>query len=80
MNEILCRYAPLPGTINAVTVVDANGDFNVYINANLSLTEQTRAWEHECTHIRQNHFYRKKAVKECEAEARQAKPLPDASR
>ena len=69
MNEITCRVIDLPSRVNAVTVVDENDDFNVYVNAKLSPEEQQKAYQHECRHIRKNHFYRDKPVLSCEQEA-----------
>ncbi len=69
MDEIICRHIGLPAKVNAVTVVDDNGDFNIYINANLSYEEQKKAYRHEVRHIRKNHFFIQKAVKDCELEA-----------
>lgn len=47
MKTVLVRYINLPSTVNAVTVVDENGDYNVYINERLSYYEKFRALEHE---------------------------------
>ena len=69
MEHEILRLAPLPARVNAVTVVDDNGDFNIYVNENLSIEEQRRAYKHELEHIRQNHLFINKSVEECEAEA-----------
>lgn len=69
MEHEILRLAPLPARVNAVTVVDDNGDFNIYVNENLSIEEQRRAYKHELEHIRQNHLFINKPVEECEAEA-----------
>lgn len=69
MESEILRLAPLPARINAVTVVDANGDFNIYVNSNLSFEEQRRAYDHELEHIRREHFFTDKPVEECEREA-----------
>ncbi|MBQ8345353.1 MAG: hypothetical protein IJY42_03700 [Clostridia bacterium] len=71
MDEIICRYAPFPVTVRAVTVVDENGDYNVYINASLSAEEQKKAFLHERAHIRRQHFYEGGALTDCEQEAEQ---------
>ena len=71
MDEIACRVLKLPRRVNAVTVVDENGDYNVYVNAKLSYEEQRKAYRHECRHIKKNHFYRGKSVQRCEFEANQ---------
>ncbi len=70
MSEIVCRVVELPSRVNAVTVVDANGDFNVYVNSLLSLEEQQKAFRHECRHIKKHHFYSPKPVEDCEDEAK----------
>lgn len=69
MEHEILRLAPLPARVNAVTVVDDNGDFNIYVNEQLSIEEQRRAYKHELEHIRQNHLFINKPVEECEAEA-----------
>lgn len=69
MEHEILRLAPLPARVNAVTVVDDNGDFNIYVNENLSIEEQRRAYKHELEHIRQNHLFINKPVEECEEEA-----------
>ncbi len=69
MEHEILRLAPLPARVNAVTVVDANGDFNIYVNEQLSIEEQRRAYKHELEHIRRNHLFINKPVEECEEEA-----------
>ena len=69
MEHEILRLAPLPARVNAVTVVDDNGDFNIYVNEQLSIEEQRRAYKHELEHIRQNHLFINTPVEECEAEA-----------
>lgn len=71
MDDIVCRTIELPSRVNAVTVVDENGDFNVYVNARLSYQEQRKAYKHECRHIRRQHFHSQKSVDICEQEANQ---------
>ncbi len=71
MDDIVCRIIELPSRVNAVTVVDENGDFNVYVNARLSYEQQREAYKHECRHIRGQHFHSHKSVETCEQEANQ---------
>ena len=54
---IFIRLVRLPSTVYGVTVKDENGDFNVYINSDLSKSAQDRAIEHELKHIRRGDFY-----------------------
>ena len=71
MNEIICRYIEFPSKVNAVTVVDDNGDYNIYINSSLSYLERQKTFKHEIEHIKKSHFYREdKSVIECENEAK----------
>ena len=59
----------MPVIVPAVTSTDENGDYNVYINSNLSFIAQERAKKHELEHINRNHFYRNSSVAQDEAEA-----------
>ena len=70
MEHEILRLAPLPARVNAVTVVDNNGDFNIYVNEALSIEEQRRAYKHELEHIRRNHLFDDKPVEVCEEEAK----------
>ena len=67
-NEIV-RLAPLPPKVNAVVLVDENGDYNIYVNDRLSFEEARRAYKHEIEHIRRNHLFTDKPVDVCEREA-----------
>ncbi len=69
MDDIIYRLVKLPNKINAVTVIDENGDYNVYINENLTYEEQLKSYKHEKKHIKKNHFYQDKAIDKCEKEA-----------
>ena len=63
MDDIHVRLLKLPSTVYGVTVRDENGDFNVYINSNLSASAQDRALKHEMKHIkRRASAYRKTAT------------------
>ena len=67
MGDIFIRIIKLstPG----VTVLDADGNYNVYINEDLSEEERRKVADHELEHIKQDHFYSDKPVAECEKEA-----------
>ena len=47
-----------PVEVPGVTVLDENGDYNVYLNDKLSYDAQAEAFRHELEHIKQGHFYR----------------------
>ena len=53
---IFVREIKMPLTIRAFTIPDANGDFNIYINEDLSDAAKRKSLEHEKTHIRKNDF------------------------
>ncbi len=70
--RVICRIIELPHTVNAVTVVDGDETYNVYINAHLSIEDQRKAYLHECRHIKKQHFFKlEEAVDLCEKEARE---------
>lgn len=69
MGNLFCRVVELPRSVNAVTVIDNDGNYNVYVNALLPIEEQREAFNHETRHISRNHFYSSKPVVDCENEA-----------
>ena len=46
----------MPLTVRAFTLPDANGDFNIYLNEDLSAEAMERALKHEKLHIQRNDF------------------------
>lgn len=72
MNNVLIRELNFPIEIEGATVPDANGDYNIFINANLSPEKKKETLEHELRHIQCNHHHRCTSVAEDEAEANQA--------
>ncbi len=57
MEDVFVRFIRLPSTVYGVTVRDENGDYNVYINENLSAPARDRALKHEMKHIERGDFY-----------------------
>lgn len=55
------RYAPFPQCVEAVTLPNNDGTFDIYVNDCLSPCKQKKALEHELNHIERNHFYNDKA-------------------
>ena len=51
MNDIIVRIINLPASVRGVTVVDENGNYNIYINAKLAPDEQKKALELSLIHI-----------------------------
>jgi len=50
------RLIDLPPGVNGMTVLDENGDFNIYINARNSNDQSALAFIHESAHISNGHF------------------------
>lgn len=57
MDTIIIRLINMPETVHGVTRKDANGDYNIYINARISAEARAKAYWHEIEHIRLGHFY-----------------------
>lgn len=69
LGDIYIRGIELPLKIKGVTVLDSEGNFNVYINILLSYDVQQKATKHEIRHIKKNHFYDFEPVVHNELEA-----------
>lgn len=57
MDAVIIRKIELPDGVNGITVLDANGDYNIYLNDQLSPDSQAKAFRHEVEHIKQGHFF-----------------------
>lgn len=77
MSDIIIRLTMLPAKVNGVTVVDDNGDYNIYINSNLSGEALRRACKHELSHVAKNHHYEDGIIAVFEKEAQSAISLED---
>lgn len=66
MEEIFIREIEMPLSIKAFTTIDQNGDYNVFINANLSEEAKRLALQHEKIHISRGDFYSCKSATELE--------------
>ena len=71
MNDVFVRYSTeLPYKVHGMVIMDANGDYNVYINARLSCVEQKKAMRHELTHIKNGDFDSNSSIERVEERAR----------
>jgi len=70
VDAVIIRLIDLPPSVKGVTVKDAEGDYNIYINARLSEDGRAKAFRHEIDHIRRGHFYDQKPVTEKEQEVK----------
>ena len=50
--NIVLRIVDLPHSIRAITLLDDDGWYNIYINARLNAHMRKKAYEHELEHIR----------------------------
>lgn len=57
MENVITRVISLPARIKAMTVLDNNGDYNVYLNVGLSWEDQRAAYKHEMRHIKFGDFF-----------------------
>jgi hypothetical protein len=68
MNDIFIRLTQFPDRVKAMTVVDENSDYNIYINSTLSQDEMKKAYLHELQHIEKKHFDKEISVAQAEGE------------
>ena len=66
MEDIFVRLKDLPYGMNAVTILDEDGHYNVYVNARLSYDGQLQAQRHEMVHIQRDDFYNSLSIEEAE--------------
>lgn len=59
MDEIIVRYVDLPTDIHGFTVLDREGDYNMYLNARDSMARRSVTYRHELKHINGDDFYKR---------------------
>ena len=52
MNELIFRQVPMPGGCRGFVIEDAEGDFNIYINQDLSDERKEKTAAHALAHLR----------------------------
>ena len=67
MEAVIIRFVDLPPNVHGVTVVDPDGDYNVYINAKQGFNDNEKAKMHELKHIESNDFYNIEDIRVIEA-------------
>lgn len=73
MREVIFRTVDAPLCCKAFTVLDPDGTYNVYVNANLCPEARERAIRHELEHIERGHLESERPVNELEAEVNHTK-------
>ena len=69
MKEIVVRMVALPPHVRAFTMLDAQGDYNVYINEAMTYEQRVRSFAHEKRHIDNGDFYSGACATEIERQA-----------
>ena len=67
MGEIVVRLMALPAHVRAFTMLDAQGDYNVYINEVMSYEQRLRSFAHEMRHIENGDFGKELSAAEAPA-------------
>lgn len=70
MDAIIIRKLNLPDGVNGMTVLDSEGDYNIYLNDRLSFDAQAEALRHEVAHIQRGHFHTEQDLKVLEEQAK----------
>jgi hypothetical protein len=66
MDNVYVRLEGMPAKLKGYVVLDANGDYNVFINKDLSYDQQMEALAHEVMHIDCEHLRVQMPIMECE--------------
>jgi hypothetical protein len=64
------RLIKLPTKIKGTTVPDSDGNYNIYLNKDLSYEMQAETLQHEINHVKSNDFYNYSPVKVLEDKAK----------
>lgn len=68
VNNIIYRTIyDAPCSVRAFTLIDENGDYNVYVNGHLSPEAREKAVAHELKHIQRGDFQKDLPAHEIEA-------------
>ena len=69
MGLVFIRLIDLDLKVDGVTVMDCDGNYNIYINSRLSYEDQQKTIDHELNHINMGHFDNYDPVEQNEREA-----------
>lgn len=58
MKDVFVRTIPMPLSVRAFTIPDAQGDYNIYLNSLLPEEQQQLSYAHEKRHIDNGDFFR----------------------
>ena len=68
-DDCIIRLLDMPCSVKAMTALDEDGYFNIYLNSKLSREEQQKAVMHELVHIRKDDFRNALDIREAENRA-----------
>lgn len=66
-DDFCVRLIALPYSIHALTRVDVDGFYNIYINALLPYSMQSSAFWHEILHIQRGDFWGTRGIRSVES-------------
>lgn len=66
MEMEIIRLYKLPSYVKGFTMLDDNGDYNIYINDALTHEARLEVLRHELDHIEDNDFYSGRNIEEAE--------------
>ena len=69
LDNYTVRLLDMPCSVKAMTAMDEEGYFNIYINSKLSREAQRKAVKHELVHIRNEDFYNNLDIRDAENRA-----------
>jgi len=56
MSDVFIRYKKLPPRVGGFTVLDQDGNYNVYLNKNRTREDNLDSVDHELAHVENAHF------------------------
>lgn len=65
-DDCIIRLLDLPCSVKAMTALDEEGCYNIYLNSRLSMEEQQKAARHELAHVRHDDFRNYTDIHTCE--------------
>ena len=70
--DTIIRVIKLPPSIKGVTIPDEEGNYNIYINKNMSRKVQIDTYLHELEHIKNNDFSSNEPIPTIEERTKQS--------
>jgi len=68
MNDVFIRQVDMPSRVKGMTVLDEDGNYNIYINDRLSHYARIETLQHEMRHVSNRDHYNFLGIREIEGE------------